>query len=185
MAGGKASRFMGKVEKALLEVGGRCLLERARDALEDGGVEDICVAVTKRTPRTTALARDLGLETALTAGRGYHEDVAELLGQERAFVTLNVDIPFARGEHVRSLLARKEEGSVTTVVPANLALQPPSEDAVMVDPEGARMIWVGLNIVTPAERIRLLVVEDPLLTVNINSEADLVLANRLAREHGR
>ncbi|MGB2825508.1 MAG: NTP transferase domain-containing protein, partial [Thermoplasmata archaeon] len=34
MAGGRATRFDGEVEKALLEVGGRNLLKRSVDALQ-------------------------------------------------------------------------------------------------------------------------------------------------------
>lgn len=185
MAGGKATRFKVPVEKALLEVGGRTLLERSVDALRGGGLDDICVTVTRRTPKTKELAKRVGASAVETDGRSYHDDVIRLLENEKEFVTLNVDVPFIQAEDLRMLLDRRGEGSVTAVVPAEAALRRPSSDSLMLSPDGEEMVWVGLNIVTPKEDICLLVLGDPLLTINISDEDDLAYASIVAEEHGR
>jgi GTP:adenosylcobinamide-phosphate guanylyltransferase len=52
----------------------------------------------------------------------------------------------------------------------------------MVGTRGEEMIWAGLNFVTMNPETDFLVFEDPLLTLNINNEADLEFAQRLALE---
>ena len=182
MAGGKATRFSTRVEKALLEIRGTTLLERAINTLRHGGASDLAVATTARAEGTKALARNLGTEVIVTSGTSYHEDVLELLHRYEAFVSLNVDVPFVRDVHVRGILQESAEKSIAAAVPLRLAMGIPDGDSVIVDPSGRKMVWVGLNYVTPNPENLLKVFEDPLLTLNINSEEDLALAKRIAAE---
>ena len=185
MAGGKATRFGRKVEKADLVVGGRTLLERARDALSVEGVDKVLVATAPHTPRTKVLSDSLGLETLDTPGAGFHEDIIDLLEELDRFVAMNVDVPFARSEHVRRLLSVGQDRSIATVLPAVLAVGVPDERSVFIDDHGERMIWVGLNLVTSSTEMDLLELDDPFLSVNINNDHDLDLANRLAAQYDR
>jgi GTP:adenosylcobinamide-phosphate guanylyltransferase len=184
MAGGLATRFSTRVEKALLEISGMTLLERAMSALRGGGASELVVATTGRTEKTTVLARELGAEVLVTSGTDYHEDILELLHGYDAFVSLNVDVPFVREDHVRSIVQGRAEGSIAAVVPFRLAVGTPDDDSVIVDSAGRKMVWVGLNYVTPNPENTLKVFEDPLLTININNEEDLALARRIATERG-
>ena len=184
MAGGKATRFSTRVEKALLEIRGATLLERAVVALREGGTSEVVVAATRTTEKTRALARDLRAEVIVTSGASYHDDVLELLDRYGTFVSLNVDVPFVRGEHVRSIVQERERGSVAAVVPFDLAMGTPDVDSALVDVTGRRMLWVGLNHVTPNPDNFLKVFEDPLLTINVNNEEDLAFARKIAEERG-
>ncbi len=185
MAGGRASRFRRPIEKAVLEVGGRTLIQRTAEALGVPGVERVAIAVTPHTSRTEALAKQLGIEVLRTEGAGYHEDVLQLMDALGPFMSVNVDVPFVTKEHVKRMLDRGEGGSLTAVVPDNLALGRPDRESVMKDGSGREMIWVGLNIVSPLPDIELVEYDDPLLTVNINDEDDLAFAEELARKYGR
>ncbi len=183
MAGGKASRFSERVEKAVLEVQGRTLLERSLSALEAGGLDEVFVAVTDRVPKTRELARRLGAGVFQTRGKGYVDDVLELLEIYDKFLSLNVDVPFINGGHIRDFLRCPSKESVAAIVPACSALKRPSEDSILIDEKGSRMIWVGMNVVTPSAEMSLVELDDPLLSININNESDLAFARRFAKEH--
>lgn len=182
MAGGKASRFPGHVEKALLTVRGRTLLERSLKALEEGGADEILVTVTDRTPRTGELAKRLGARVIRTRGLNYHDDVIELLDAYPRFVSLNVDVPFISSRHVDELMKVSPSGSAAAVIPASISMVEPDRDVVLVDSLGRKMLWVGLNIVTAEPEAALKMFEDPLLSINVNNEEDLALARRIAEE---
>jgi GTP:adenosylcobinamide-phosphate guanylyltransferase len=181
MAGGRAQRFKTPVEKATLIVRGRTLLERSAAALSVKGIDEIKVAGTRRTTETHRLARKLGLELLETEGKGYHEDVLEMLRTLGSFVSLNVDVPFVAKKDIRELMASIGDRSIASVAPAELAMGKPSPDSVMVDPKGREMIWLGFNYVTKRPDTDLLVFEDPILTININNEEDLAFAEMMAR----
>ena len=184
MAGGKATRFQRKVEKGILEVGGRTLLERATDALEVPGIDRVVIATTASTFRTECLARDLDLEVFRTKGAGYHNDVVELIDSFDRFISVNVDVPFVAKEHISKLVTIEQRDSIAGVVPCRLTLRPPDKDSLIVGTNGEEMIWTGLNFVTINPETDFLVFEDPLLTLNINNEADLEFARKLASERG-
>ena len=184
MAGGRASRFATPTEKGTLVVGRRPLLDRAVDALRVGGIDEIIVAVSERTPSTASMAGRLGVGILDTGGSGYHEDTAVLVRELGNFVSLNVDVAFAGRRHVEELIAQGAERSRAVVVPVSLALRPCDPTTVMTDESGESMVWVGLNIVTPESATATLRIADPLLTVNVNDEDDLAFADSLAIERG-
>lgn len=182
MAGGTASRFGRKVEKGVLKVGGRPLLERALSALATPGIDETVVAVTRRTTETEDAAKALGVDTVTTSGNGYHEDTVELIGLMGRFVSLNVDVPFANTTHVASLLGGLGARSAAAVVPIDLSYVQPEPSSVLIGPDGRMMVWVGLNVVSDDDDTSLVVLEDGLLCVNVNDDQSLELADRLARE---
>ena len=184
MAGGKASRFSKRVEKAVLRIGSKTLLERSIEALQDAGMKRVLVAATPHTPETQGLARDLSAEIVLTAGKGYHDDVVQLLNNYGPVISLNVDVPFVRAEHVRRIASEGSKGSVAAVVPLELGMGATDMDSGLEDSMGRRMIWIGLNHVTLNPDNLLVEFEDPFLTINVNNEDDLDFARRVAAEKG-
>ncbi len=181
MAGGKATRFSG-AEKGLLKVGGKTLLERAADALDVAGIDERIVAVTDRTQGTADAARKQGFSVAETKGRGYHQDILELLDSYDTFASLNVDVPFAKPNHVERLLEVAEDESVASVVPLAIAMVEPDSDSRVVHEKFGELVWIGLNYVTNEPETAFAVFEEPLLSINVNTQEDLDLANRIAKE---
>jgi adenosylcobinamide-phosphate guanylyltransferase len=184
MAGGRATRFGQPVEKGLLTVGGRTLLERSLNALDISEISRVLVAASPHTPRTRLKAEELEVEVVGTSGTGYHQDILELLEDHSQFLTLNVDIPFAQKEHVRSLLKAFDGGSLAAVLTIQSDGPRTSNESLARNDESGRTVWIGLNIVTPNPETMTIELGDPLLAININNEADLALADSIAHESG-
>jgi len=184
MAGGRATRFDEPVEKGLLKVGDRTLLERSLNALKIGQISKVYVATSPHTPLTTLKAVELGADVIETSGAGYHQDILELLGNHRLFLTLNVDIPFVRTEHVSALLEAFDGGSLAAVLTIPSDGLRTSLESLAKSGETGRTVWIGLNIVTPNPETTTVDLDDPLLAVNINDETDLAVADSIARQDG-
>jgi len=180
MAGGKATRFGRPTEKALLEVNGKTLLHRAAEALRCESLDGVLVAITNKNVGTRELADRIGIEIVITSGIGYHEDTLELIDRLGRFVSLSVDVPFARVGHTETLIMDATEGSCAAVVPVEIAIGEIDHESVLVSPDGRKMVWAGLNVVSNEIETRLMTIDDPLLTININTEEDLAKANGIA-----
>ncbi|UCE45770.1 MAG: NTP transferase domain-containing protein [Methanobacteriota archaeon] len=184
MAGGKATRFKTKVEKALLEVGHKTLLQRSLETLSLKEVTKVLVATSPHTPHTAEKAAQLGVEVIETPGEGYHEDVVHLLKTYPQLLTLNVDVPFVTRAHVALLLKAFDGRSLAGVISASKVQGAPRENSLAMNDGGDEFAWVGLNIATPNPDTATFELDDPLLAVNINDEADLAAANALAIDRG-
>jgi len=182
MAGGRAGRFGRPVDKSCLSVNGRSLLDRSTDALRVSGIDDILVATTGNHQQTQRAASLLGIPVVLTSGRGYHEDTLELISQFEQYVSVNVDMPFVRRDHVMTLMRSRPARSVAAVVSSDKALGTVDPQSLLTDKTGRTMIWTGLNMVSPDPETVLIELEDPLLTVNVNDDRDLRLAETIAAE---
>jgi len=96
MAGGRASR-MGLAEKPLLEVSGRTMLGRVIDVMEQSSsVNRIVVATSTDTPATTLEAEKLGVETIVTPGVGFEEDMRFAIHKLTLHdvLVVSADLPF-------------------------------------------------------------------------------------------
>jgi adenosylcobinamide-phosphate guanylyltransferase len=184
MAGGRATRFGQPVEKGLLTVGGRTLLERSLNALDIGEISRVLVATSPHTPRTALKAAELGVDLIQTSGAGYHQDILELLENHSLFLTLNVDIPFVRMEHVSALLEAFDGGSLAAVLTIPSDGPRTSLESLSKSDGTGRTVWIGLNIVTPNPETATVELDDPLLAININDETDLAVADSIARQDG-
>jgi GTP:adenosylcobinamide-phosphate guanylyltransferase len=142
-------------------------------------VDEIAVAITKATPQSKELATKLGLSVLQTSTKGYHEDTLEILDAFGSFISLNVDIPFIRPEHVRKLLEASDKESLAAVIPSSIAMREPDKDSVGDDGTGKNVIWIGLNFVTSNPETSYLTYDDPLLSININTDEDLAFARKL------
>ncbi|MCX8203719.1 MAG: NTP transferase domain-containing protein, partial [Nitrososphaeria archaeon] len=76
MAGGRGTRMGGAVEKPLVELGGKRLVEHVLDRLAAVRRLRGVVCVTSRfAPRTTEFLKRMGHEVIVAPGEGYLEDL--------------------------------------------------------------------------------------------------------------
>jgi molybdopterin-guanine dinucleotide biosynthesis protein A len=126
LAGG-AARRMGGADKALLEVGGRSLLERALEAVA-GATATIVVGPVRDTRRTVTFVREdpPGCGPAAAVMRGVAEAASPVV------VVLAVDVPFA-----------------ASAVPRLLAAVSGYDAAMLVDETGRRQPLIAAYQVKP------------------------------------
>jgi adenosylcobinamide-phosphate guanylyltransferase len=195
MAGGRATRMGGNVEKPLLEVAGKSLLQRVVEVVRQiPTIEPIVVATSPNTPATTLQARKLRVETIVTPGDGFEEDMRFairklLLGE---VLVLSADLPFI----TRDLVERAAECYRASGKPALAVMTKPdvyeklgSKSKYVFKVGGQNLVPVGINIID-GRRIdegeldqAVLVIESGDVVLNVNTFQELELARkRLALE---
>jgi adenosylcobinamide-phosphate guanylyltransferase len=202
MAGGRGTR-MGGVEKALLEVDGRPLVEHVLMRLERVRSLRRTLCVTSpHTPRTTEHLRRLGVEVFVASGRGHFDDLhmaLESMGSG-SYAAFSADVPFINPEKVDELLYRHHAGDlrgermVVVMVPmglvASLGLKPSEPVRMVGKMVGGDLQHTGIRLIhyvagTTLERLlsemRVITVEEESFAVNVNTPEDLEAARRLAR----
>jgi adenosylcobinamide-phosphate guanylyltransferase len=107
-AGGKGTR-MGKcgVEKPMLTVGGKPTIQRVLEAVSASShVDRVLVSVSDNTPGTERFLHRMGVETRLTTGEGFMEDIHmsfERLTSEFVLVSPS-DLPLLNTSAVDALI---------------------------------------------------------------------------------
>jgi adenosylcobinamide-phosphate guanylyltransferase len=194
MAGGKASRMKSKVEKPMLRVCGKTMLERTIRALRKSvSVDRIIVAVTATTPITAKAAKQIGVETFKTPGRSYVSDMqyaVRELGLEIVLVA-SADIPFITSEIIDAAVSRFEQSkkpALTVMTPTatyrRLGLRP----HIIMNVQGNRLVPVGINIVDgtkiglPELDEEILLSDSEEIALNVNTPLELQVARRLCGE---
>ena len=104
MAGGRATRMNG-VEKALLRLGGKPLIEYVLDAAGELGGE-LYIAPSRHTPLTKRWCIERVIRIIETAGEGYSRDLRCVASRvDRPILFLPVDAPFLTAELLNEFLA--------------------------------------------------------------------------------
>jgi adenosylcobinamide-phosphate guanylyltransferase len=186
MCGSRGTRLDAGVEKPLLPVAGRPMVDRVRDALAESGVDRVHLVVSLYAPDTNEhLADSLGDgERLLDApGEGYVADLRHSLDQVGTpALTVAADLPLLAGECVDTTLTAFAGDSLTVAVPAALkrdlgasldASWTPDGDGA--DADGRELVPTGLNVVAD-DGEDTLVSEDRRLAVNVNRPGDAVVA---------
>jgi len=177
LAGGKSSR-MG-AEKTLLKVGKRRLIDVVIEATKESEAEDFFIAVSKNAPKTEKYSmRNYKDDILKTPGDGYHRDLGYLLERFSVFVSVSSDIPFLKACHINSLIDAYNGCSITGVIDMKILLDGVTPGYVFEQDEKS-LVAIGLNIVTSSEESSILIFNDPLLGINVNTKYDLSIAGKL------
>ncbi|MEO9024728.1 MAG: molybdenum cofactor guanylyltransferase [Solirubrobacteraceae bacterium] len=186
LAGGRGSRIGG--DKALVELGGRPLVEWVVEALR-GAVEEVCLVAKPATvlpplPGVTVWREPeepqhplVGIVTALAAVGG------------RAVLVCPADMPFVAVPTVRALCTRSAEGAPALIATCEGRLQPllgryEPEALALLEPT-ARQGTAALRDVVSAMRPARLAVDDPVELFNVNTAEDLARARAILAGEGR
>jgi adenosylcobinamide-phosphate guanylyltransferase len=152
MAGGRGSRFEIAVEKPLLRVGGKVVVERVVGALRDAkSVERVVVAVSGFTPLTAEFVRSLDIEVVETPGREYVFDMGfavKKLGLGMV-LTVGADLPLLSGEVVDDVVARFRicgKPALAVAVPSELRDRLGLGAGYAFDWCGRHVVYAGINV---------------------------------------
>lgn len=197
MAGGRGSRMKLRVEKPLLNIVGRPMIEHVINVLKASkNVGDIIVAISRYTPRTAERVKMLSVKTVETPGESYVADTQHAIKKLKLGKVLVVaaDLPLITSRIIEQVAKYCEESSkpaISVMCPIEvferLGLKPEYEYEV----RGRVVAPVGLNVIDGA-RIdeskmdeEILVLDDQLLAINVNTVEDAKMAERRLREEYR
>lgn len=116
MAGGKGTRMKLQGEKPLIQIQGKPMIQHVYQAvLAAVEVDEIVVATSKNTPKTTEFIKKSGLNVIETPGDGYIEDLGFLISESNVnplksgitddiLVTITADLPLITGEIIDQVI---------------------------------------------------------------------------------
>jgi len=193
MAGGKGTRMKLAVEKPLISVCGKPSIEYVLAALKDAQrIDEVIVATTSVTPKTTALMQQLGVKVIQTPGQDYVSDMGytDQTLKLGVFLAIAADLPLVKPEMIDEIVERYEKSgkpALTVAVPieAKTRLGMGVEYSFKTD-DGREVVPVGVNVIDGSKRYGdewldqdIFVLDYKELAVNINTVAELQLAEQL------
>ena len=177
LAGGRGNRMCQDIEKPLLEIEGRKMLDLIVNAVKDSIAEEFLVATSPRTPETKKHCQERRFDIIETEGKGYHEDVISLLESYPAFVSISSDIPFLKGSVIDTLIKAYDGVSVIGCIPM-AAIPKGIKPGYTFAYNGELHAPIGVNIVTRSESSKIVVFNDSLLGINVNTMQELEIARK-------
>ena len=193
MAGGKATRMKSNVEKPLLKIGDKNMLERVLSALDYSKlIDQVVVAVSANTPYTALAAVKSGRRIVETPGVGYGPDMQYAIKKLNLGETLIVsaDLPFLTGDIVdRAIDAFRSSGKPALSVMAPII----TYEGMGLKPEyvfeinSRKLVPIGLNLIDgtridePELDQAVLELDSKDLTLNVNAPSDYALARRFEK----
>jgi adenosylcobinamide-phosphate guanylyltransferase len=189
MAGGKATRMKSTIEKPMLEIDGRPMIEHVARALKQSKMVDrIVVAVSANTPQTARRATELGVEVLSTPGEDYISDMRyaiKTLGLGDV-VTVAADLPFIAAEIVDQAIEKYRSSgkpSLAVMTPADVYERTSSKPEYVFEVDGRKLVPIGLNIIDgrrigEPELDQAILVTDAESAINVNTPREFELAKK-------
>jgi adenosylcobinamide-phosphate guanylyltransferase len=144
---------MGGVEKPLLEISGKSMLQRIIEVLRvSTSIERIVVASSPNTPATTMKAKELGVENVVTPGDGFEEDMRFAIRQLSLVdvLVISSDLPFVTSDIIEQAVREyRISGSPALAVMARAELYEKlgSKPEYVFKIHGQNLVPVGINII--------------------------------------
>lgn len=191
MAGGRGSRMGSPVEKPLLEIAGRSLLQRVIEQLKLApSIERIVVASSPNTPITAREAGRLNVENVVTPGDGFEEDMRFAIRQLALedVMIVSCDLPFL----TVNVIERAVQTYRTSMKPALAVMAPVetykklgSNPGYVFDIRGQNLVPVGVNIIDgrrvgegQLDQVELIIDSED-VALNVNTLKDLETAKKI------
>jgi len=193
IAGGKGTRMNLEIEKPLVSIGNKPIIEYVLYALRNAEeIDRIIVAVSKHTPRTKSKVKEWSVEVLETPGEDYVSDTQyaiKKLGLEKVLV-ISADLPFVTSEIINKVVKKYErcgKPALAVMVPAKI----PKKLGLKADrvlKEKKTLVPTGINMID-GKRIdeseleqETFIIEKEEIAVNINTIQDLEVAERLLKQ---
>jgi len=152
MAGGRGSRMEGVVEKPLIEISGESMLEHVIRVLRScSSIERIVVASSRSTPATTIRAEELQVESIITPGDGFEEDMRSAIHQLALVEVLVIssDLPFVTPQVIEEAFRKfrdERKPALAVMAPSDLYEGLGLKPNYVFEINGRKLVPVGINI---------------------------------------
>jgi adenosylcobinamide-phosphate guanylyltransferase len=187
----------GGIEKPLLEISGKSMLERTIGVLRQCScINRIVVASSSNTPRTTLAAKKLGVENVVTPGSGFEEDMRFAVRQLSLgeVLVISSDLPFVTVDIIEQA-ARKYRSSgkpaLAVMARAELYEKLGSKPGYIFKIDDQNLVPVGINVIDGSridegalDQVELVITSGD-IAFNVNTLNELEAARKKARRHWR
>jgi adenosylcobinamide-phosphate guanylyltransferase len=189
MAGGKGTRMELDVEKPLIEINGKPMIQYVIDALENADkINNIIVATSGNTPKTETFLNERGIETIKTHGDGYVNDLGFILSNfklDEVLLTITADLPLIRGDIIDYVLGEYEKSkkpAMSVLVPIDVFEKYSLKPTMMFE----NHVPSGLNILRGTNKTQneeVLIIEKIELALNINTYEDIKFLKKIVGDN--
>lgn len=185
MAGGKGTRMELDVEKPLVEINGKPMVQYIIKALKNTDkINKIIVATSKNTPETRTFLNEQGIDIIETPGDGYVNDLGFIISNfelDDVLLTVTADLPLINSDIIDYVLEEYEKSdkpAMSVLVPIDVFEKYGIEPTMMFE----NLIPSGLNILRSINKTqdeKVLIIERIELALNINTCEDIKLLKKL------
>jgi adenosylcobinamide-phosphate guanylyltransferase len=178
-----------KVEKPLLEVSGKSMLQLVIEVLKQTSVDRIVVASSTNTPATSIEARRLGVEVLVTPGDGFEEDMRFAIRQLSLgdVLVVSADLPFITADIVERAVQKyrsSRKPALAVMAKPEVYEEIGSKPQYLFKVDGQDFVPVGINMVD-GKRIdegeldqTIFVIDSGDAVLNVNTSTELDLARK-------
>ena len=174
------------LEKPMITVNGKSLIEHVLGALQDSSqVDEIIVATSVHSPKTTLHMETLGFQVIVTPGKGYIEDLSFILSHEdfkdEIILTITSDLVLITGEIIDLVLEeyhKSPKPAMSVMVPVEIFREHDLKASLVLE----NLVPSGLNILRGKDTEQdeeVLVLDKIELALNINSPEDIICLEKL------
>ena len=198
MAGGKGKRIGLAIEKPLLPVLGRPLIELVVEAVRSSEkVSEFYIVTSKYTLETEKKCLRDGWKVIRTDGKGYHDDLKQAILNARlqcSVLTISSDLPALTGkflDRIISVYEKSEKDALTVLVPVKKREELKLSASSIYDYEGVVYAVSGINLVDGAKILKrklnecAVITEEIEATLNVNTLKDLDTAEKIVKRQKR
>jgi adenosylcobinamide-phosphate guanylyltransferase len=188
MAGGRGKRLALSMEKPLLEVGGKPVVEHVLKAVKNASqVESVVVTISEFTPRTEAYLKEQNVKVLKTPGEEYVADLAyaiKALKPDRV-LAIGADLPLITSEIIDNVITHFDacgKPSLAVAVPVVTRQQLGMGPGYVLEHCGESVVYAGINMIEGKKidegelEQEIYVVDGPEAAININTAEELQIA---------
>ena len=196
MAGGKGTRMNSKQEKPLIKICDKPVIDYVFDALKNTKkIDNIYIAVTKQTPKTTKHIEKFQATTVTTPGKDYVSDMGYAtqtlkLGK---FLAIAADLPLVTGEILDQIIKQYEKcrkPALTVAIPIETKIKMGMSIEYSFKMNDKDVVPVGINIIDGNKQYgdewldqHIYLLNQPELAINVNTPHELQIAQTLLSNH--
>jgi adenosylcobinamide-phosphate guanylyltransferase len=178
MAGGKGSRMHQNVEKPLIKIAGKPMVQYVIEAVQHSrSIDRVFVTTSKHTPETAATLRSIGFNVIETSGDDYVDDTklaVKSLGLKKTLV-ISADLPLITAKIIDEVIRRYEISGKPALAVAIPRLSENTKEGLAF--AGVNMIdGEKINEKTLDEEVMIVGRVEVMLNVNTPEDLELVRA---------
>jgi adenosylcobinamide-phosphate guanylyltransferase len=192
MAGGRGKRIGLPVEKPMLPLLGKPMIDWVADAVASAKrVTEFYVVTSENTLETDKYCLSHGLRVIRTDAKGYHDDLKQALSKAKigtAVLTVSSDLPALTGEFLDRVVASyqaNDKDALTVLVPVEKRLQLGLSVSSTYPFQGKDYAVCGVNVIDASKIAEEKIGEGAFISeeieavFNVNTIQDLIVAENI------